>query len=237
MKKVIFFLTAVCSFSLSAQTIFNIRNYDVPQKNWNTFLELHDNYFGDIEFKSGGVVIDWIRIGDGEFNIRVGRYGDMNNWGIKTDLSEYEGPNFWTRRNLEIEDSGPSYAGTSVYRQGEGGKHNTQQRWFLKVQDPTKFLAAFKAFLKENKKVFGDRWISLVAYTIAGPKGATHSVAMSGESWMELEQVRAKVFANGSAEKFLNARGSVEDVYSVMHRRMRHYNNERNKAKTYKEMW
>ena len=54
---------------------------------------------------------------------------------------------------------------------------------------------------------------------------------------MELEQVRAKVFANGSAEKFLNARGSVEDVYSVMHRRMRHYNNERNKAKTYKEMW
>ena len=37
------------------------------------------------------------------------------------------------------------------------------------------------------KKVFGDRWISLSAF--GNPGGATHSVTMSGESWMELEQI------------------------------------------------
>ena len=237
MKKIIFLFNLLISVSAIAQTIFSERNYSVPQKDMNSFLELNDNYFGDIEFKSGGVVIDWIRIGGGDFNVRVVRYGNMNNWGIQTELSEYEGPNFWSRRNQQIEDFGPSFAGTSVFRQGDGSKHNTQQRWYLKVENPEQFMKAFKTFLKDNKDVFGDRWISVVGYTVGNPDGATHSVAMSGESLMELEQIRAKIFANGSAEKFLSSRGNVEDLHNVLHRRMRHYNNERNKTKTYDNMW
>ena len=237
MKKVIFLLSLFISVSALAQTIFSERHYSVPQKDLNSFLDLNDNYFGDIEFKSGGVVIDWIRIGGGDFNVRVVRYGNMNNWGIQTELSEYEGPNFWSRRNQQIEDFGPSFAGTSVFRQGDGSKHNTQQRWYLKVENPKQFMKAFKTFLKDNKDVFGERWISVVGYTVGNPDGATHSVAMSGESWMELEQIRAKIFANGSAEKFLSSRGNVEDLHNVLHRRMRHYNNERNKTKTYDNMW
>jgi hypothetical protein len=104
MKKIIFLFNLLISVSAIAQTIFSERNYSVPQKDMNSFLELNDNYFGDIEFKSGGVVIDWIRIGGGDFNVRVVRYGNMNNWGIQTELSEYEGPNFWSRRNQQIED-------------------------------------------------------------------------------------------------------------------------------------
>ena len=126
----------------------------------------------------------------------------MNNWGIQTELSDYEGPNFWFRRNQHIKDFWPGFAGTSVFRQGDGSKHNTQQRWYLKVENPELFMKAFKIFLKDNKEVFGNRWISVVAYTVGNPDGASHSVAMSGESWMELEQIRAKIFANGSAEKF-----------------------------------
>ena len=232
MKKVIFLFSLFISVSALAQTIFSERHYSVLQKDMNSFLDLNDNYVGDIEFKSGGVVIDWIRIGGGDFNVRVVRYGNMNNWGIQTELSEYEGPNFWSRRNQQIEDFGPSFAGTSVFRQGDGSKHNTQQRWYLKVENPEQFMKAFKTFLKDNKDVFGERWISVVGYTVGNPDGATHSVAMSGESWMELEQIRAKIFANGSAEKFLSSRGNVEDLHNVLHRRMRHYNNERNKTKT-----
>lgn len=237
MKHVLFLFSLLISFSALAQTIFSERNYSVLQKDMNSFLDLNDNYFGDIEFKSGGVVIDWIRIGSGDFNVRVVRYGDMNNWGIETELSEYEGPNFWFRRNQHIRDFGPGFAGTSVFRQGDGGNHNTQQRWYLKVDNPEQFMKAFKTFLKVNKDVFGDRWISVVAYTVGNPNGATHSVAMSGESWMELEQVRAKIIANGSVEKFLASRGIVEDLHNVLHRRMRHYNNQRNKTKTYDTMW
>jgi len=237
MKKVIFLFSLFISVSALAQTIFSERHYSVLQKDMNSFLDLNDNYFGDIEFKSGGVVIDWIRIGGRDFNVRVVRYGNMNNWGIQTELSEYEGPNFWSRRNQQIEDFGPSFAGTSVFRQGDGSKHNTQQRWYLKVENPKQFMKAFKTFLKDNKDVFGERWISVVGYTVGNPDGATHSVAMSGESWMELEQIRAKIFANGSAEKFLSSRGNVEDLHNVLHRRMRHYSNERNKTKTYDNMW
>ena len=237
MKKVIFLFSLFISVSALAQTIFSERHYSVLQKDMNSFLDLNDNYFGDIEFKSGGVVIDWIRIGGGDFNVRVVRYGNMNNWGIQTELSEYEGPNFWSRRNQQIEDFGPSFAGTSVFRQGDGSKHNTQQRWYLKVENPKQFMKAFKTFLKDNKDVFGERWISVVGYTVGNPDGATHSVAMSGESWMELEQIRAKIFANGSAEKFLSSRDNVEDLHNVLHSRMRHYSNERNKTKTYDNMW
>ncbi|NDB79252.1 hypothetical protein EB155_05240 [archaeon] len=237
MKKVIFLFSLFISLSSIAQTIFSERKISVPQKDMSSFLDLNDNYFGDIEFKSGGLVIDWIRIGSGDFNVRVVRYGDMNNWGIQTELSEYEGPNFWSRRNQHVEDFGPSFAGTSVFRQGDGSKHNTQQRWYLKVENPEEFMKAFKTFLKDNKDVFGDRWISVAAYTVGNPNGATHSVAMSGESWVELEQIRAKIFANGSAEKFLSSRGKVEDLHNELHVRMRHYNNERNKTKTYDDMW
>ena len=77
MKKL--FITALFLFSISLTAqdiIFAISQYEVPRKDMNSFLELNDNYYGDIEFKSGGVVIDWIRIGNGEFNVRVGRYGD-----------------------------------------------------------------------------------------------------------------------------------------------------------------
>lgn len=238
MKKTFTVLALLLSIYLTAQnTIFAISQYEVPWKDMNSFLELNDNYFGDIEFKSGGAIIDWIRVGNGEFNVRVLRYGDMKNWGIETEMSEYEGPNFWSRRGQHIKDYGPRYAGTSVYRQGDGSKHNTRQKWNLKVENPQQFLKAFKAFLNDNKKVFGDRWISLSAYTVGNPGGATHSVTMSGESWMELEQVRAQVFANGTAEKFLSSRGNVEDVNNVLYRRMRHYNNQRNKSKTYDDMW
>ena len=238
MKKIFIataFLISIC-FVCSE---YDLRNKSISssRKDMSSFLELYDNYYGDIEFKSGGVIIDWIRVGNGDFNVRVGRYGDMNNWGIKTEMSEYEGPNFWTRTSQHITKYGPRYAGTSVYRQGDGSKHNTRQKWNLKVENPQQFLKAFKAFLNDNKKVFGDRWISLSAYTVGNPGGATHSVTMSGESWMELEQVRAQVFANGTAEKFLSSRGNVEDVNNVLHRRMRHYNNKRNKSKTYDDMW
>ena len=38
-------------------------------------------------------------------------------------------------------------------------------------------------------------------------------------------------------KNFLSSRGNVEDVNNVLHRRMRHYNNKRNKSKTYDDMW
>ena len=238
MKKLFTLLLISLVWNLSAQTIFVERTYNVGSQDWNSFLELYDSFYGDVNFKSGGLVIDWIRIGEGDYTIRTVRYGDMNNWGMTEERPEYEGPNFWSRRNQYINDFGPSYAGKSLYRQGDGSKHNTQQRWYMKVSDPQKFFIAFQDFLKANKEAFGDRWISLVQYTVGGPDGATHSVGMSAESWIEMEQTRDAIFKNEkTVNDFFINRGPVEEIYNVIHRRMRHYNNTRNKNKTFGDMW
>ena len=84
MKKIILLFTVIFSLTGHAQTIFNVSNFQVDWKDMNSLLELNDNFYGDIEFNSGGLVIDWYRIGSENFNIRIGRYGDMNNLGIKT---------------------------------------------------------------------------------------------------------------------------------------------------------
>ena len=73
MKKIILLFTIMFSLTGQAQTIFNVSNFKVDWKDMNSFLELNDNFYGDIEFDSGGLVIDWYRIGSEDFNIRIGR--------------------------------------------------------------------------------------------------------------------------------------------------------------------
>lgn len=237
MKKITLFFLFIPLLAVS-QTIFNISNLHVSGKDWNSLLKLYDDYYSSVEFDSGGVVIDRIILGDGEFNIRIARYGDLNNWGIKTERPDYQGPAFWRGRNDFVNDYGPSYAGTSLWYSGSSNpSHRVQQRWFLKVDDPQKFMTAFEQFMKDTKKMMGDRWIAVAAYTANSPKGATHSVGMAAENWVEMEQLRAQILQSKAFENFIINRGEVEDVGNIMYRRMRHYNNERNKKKTFDDMW
>ena len=139
---------------------------------------------------------------------------------------------------ISVNEFGPSYAGASAYRNGKSNpNHKVQQRWYLKVKDPEKFVVAFKKFIKSSEKMMGNRWITVKAYTVNNPHGATHSVAMSGENWQELESLRSDILGSKAFINFMNERGQVEDLANIMYRRMRHYNNENNKAKTFDDMW
>ena len=237
MKKLLILLLLSPIIS-SSQMISRISELSVSPKNWNSFLEIHDDYYSHVEFKSGGVVIDWIILGNGKTNMRIGRYGDSNNWGLNTERSKYEGPAFWRSRDNYVNEFGPSYAGASAYRNGKSNpNHKVQQRWYLKVNDPEKFMTAFKKFINSTEKMMGNRWITVKAYTVNNPHGATHSVAMSGENWQELESLRSDILGSKAFINFMNERGQVEDLANIMYRRMRHYNNENNKAKTFDDMW
>lgn len=237
MKKLLI-LSLLAPIISSSQMISRISELSVSPKNWNSFLEIHDDYYSNVEFKSGGVVIDWIILGNGKTNMRIGRYGDSNNWGLNTERSKYEGPAFWRSRDNYVNEFGPSYAGASAYRNGKSNpNHKVQQRWYLKVNDPEKFMTAFKKFINSTEKMMGNRWITVKQYTVNNPHGSTHSVAMSGESWQELEVLRSKILSSKAAVDFINERGLVEEMGNIMYRRMRHYNNEKNSNKTFDDMW
>ena len=59
----------------------------------------------------------------------------MNNWGIKTDLSEYEGPNFWTEEILKLKIVDQVMQGLQFIDKEKAGStiHNKDG---FKVQDP-----------------------------------------------------------------------------------------------------
>lgn len=222
----------------TSQMISRISEINVSPKNWDSFLGLYDDYWSNVEFKSGGVVVDWIIMGNGETNMRIGRYGESDNWGLKSERPEYQGQAFWRSRDNYVEGNGPSYAGVSAFRNGKSNPdHKVQQRWYLKVEDPEKFMIAFQKFIKSSEKIMGNRWITVKSYTVNNPHGATHSVAMSGESWQELESLRTAIISSKSFTNFINERGQVEDLANIMYRRMRHYNNDMNSKKTFDAMW
>lgn len=232
MKKILV-LFLLAPLFLSAQTVFRASNLHISGKDWSSSLKLYDDYYSTVEFGSGGVVIDRIILGDGEHNIRVVRYGDIEGPGIKTDRPDYQGPAFWRGLSSYVNDYGPSYAGKSLWSNKKSNpEHRVQQRWFMKVKDPKKFMAAFAQFMKSTEEIMGNRWISLAAYTVSSPNGATHTVGISALNWREMEQLREKIPAQ-VLETFFKNRGEVEDLGNIMYRRMRHYNNERNKNKTF----
>ena len=238
MKKLLLFTTLFVGFALSAQTIVTSSEQLVKGSNWDAYLGLHDEHYGDANFNEGsGLVIQRIRISESDYNMRVIRYGNMNDWGLSTPMDEYQRPAFWRGVSDQIEKWGPNNASKGIYNQGGGsGKYKFAQIYDAKISNPQAFLSAFKTWLKENDKIIKERWISVSSYTIAGPGGATHSVTISAESWFELEQLRELWGGNtNSAQKFYENRGEVIDTRNFLVQRLRHYNNATIKAGSTKD--
>ena len=238
MKKIFFLATFILSAYSYSQTITITSEQSVTPSNWSAYLDLHDEHFGDVTFKEGsGVVVQRIRVSEGEYNMRRIRYGNMNDWGVASEREEHEGSSFWRGMGDQVEDWGPNYASKGLFYQGGGNnKYKFAQVYEAKVNDPQTFLKAFKTWLDENKKVIKDRWINVAEFTIAGPKGATHAVTISAESWSELEQMREAWMTNTkSAQKFFQNRGEVIDTRNFLVQRLRHFNNENIKSGTTKE--
>tara|TARA_A100001015_G_C14765570_1_gene623195 strand:- start:93 stop:809 length:717 start_codon:yes stop_codon:yes gene_type:complete len=238
MKK-LFLLGALFLAAYSySQTIVITSEQEVMPSNWSAYLELHDQFFGDVTFnEGGGVVVQRIRVSDGKYTMRRIRYGKMNNWGISSDRGEFESSSFWRGLGDQVKDWGPNYASKSLFYQGGGNNKNKfAQVYEAKVKDPQAFLNSFKTWLNENKKVIKDRWINVAEFTIAGPNGATHAVTITAENWIELEQMREAWLGNAkSAQKFFQNRGEVIDTRNFLVERLRHYNNDRIKAGTTKD--
>jgi hypothetical protein len=238
MKKLFLFGALLLTVYSNSQTIVLTSEQQVMPSNWSAYLDLHDQFFGDVVFKEGsGVVVQRIRVSDGKYNMRRIRYGNMDDWGVSSEREEFEGSSFWRGLGDQVEDWGPNNASKGIFYQGGGNnKYKFAQVFEVKVKDPQAFLNAFKIWLDENKKVVKDRWINVSEYTIAGPNGSTHAVTFAAEDWFELEQMREALLGNTkSTQKFFQNRGEVIDTRNFLVQRLRHYNNNTIKEGTTKD--
>jgi hypothetical protein len=110
MKKIFFLATLILSLHSYSQTISITGEQSVMPSNWSAYLDLQDEHFGDVSFKkSSGLLVQRIRVSEGEYNMRRIRYGSMNDWGIASEREEYEGSSFWRGMGDQVEDWGPNY--------------------------------------------------------------------------------------------------------------------------------
>ena len=237
MKKIFVLVMLFSAFSVSAQTITSIQELTVKGWDRDAYLALHDEYYGKVTFKEGsGVVIERIRMSDGSQNMRLRNYGVMNDWGVASERGAFEERAFWRGLAEQVSENGPFYASKGVFAQGGNLKYKITQVFEFKAKDPQAYLNALKIWLDENKDIILDRRVSLQAYTVAGPNGASHSLSIEAENWVELEKLREVLMSNTkSIQKFYQTRGETTETRNFTAERLRHYSNLRIKSGTTKD--
>ena len=87
--------------------------------------------------------------------------------------------------------------------------------WDIKVENPSKFKAAWDKIISSSKNILGDRRIGLVQYD-AGGNGATHAIILYGKNMNDLILTERKIRAQKSFKDYLENRGKVEYIATFM---------------------
>ena len=98
MKKLLLFIAFITIAQLNSQS-FSVFQVKVEKGGEQALLKLFDDTFGDKEFKSGGVQIESIHVGDidGYASHRIAFIGDPSNWGTVEEWEPNEFQLFWSR--------------------------------------------------------------------------------------------------------------------------------------------
>ena len=86
MKKLIYLVMFFTTISYS-QNAFMEFQFDAKRGSEAAILALADEFWGDAEFKSGGIDIQSFNIGNDESTHRIVLFGDPSNWGRSDSLS------------------------------------------------------------------------------------------------------------------------------------------------------
>ena len=143
MKKI--FITVLCLFSIlafsQAQNSFVVYEMKVKTGGERALAQLFDDYWGDAKWKSGGVSVERIAIGDNNMTHRVVIFGEVGNRGrAEGDVKEYEWGLFQQRVNDYVEEWGPSAAGRFIsYFGGSPNDFPHIQLYEFKAENPGAF--------------------------------------------------------------------------------------------------
>ena len=214
MKKLFIFILFISGAVAYSQNSFRVYHFNAKEGAESAIAALADEYWGDAKFKSGGVQIERIGIGDNEWTHRVVVFGQVGNLGREEgDVEKNEWPLFLERFNNYVEESGPSAAGRFIHYQGGAPKDFPYiQLYTFRPSNPSAFQKAHIKMASQLKKVMGDRPIVLGNFDIGG-EGASHWVAVGHSNFGDLMKIKVEF---GKFEKqwdeYFRARGPVNDV-------------------------
>jgi len=216
MKKI--YLLSILLFSMlafsQAQNSFAVYEMKVKKGGERALAQLFDDYWGDANWKSGGVSVERIAIGDNDMTHRVIVFGQVGNRGrAEGDVKEFEWALFQQRVNDYVEEWGPSAAGRFIsYFGGSPNDYPYIQLYEFEAENPAAFKTAFEKVAKKLSKIQDGRPMALGNYDIGGA-GATHWVAIGHNNFGDLLEQKVKYEEVPKVlQEFLSNRGPVEPI-------------------------
>lgn len=215
MKHLFSLLFFLCSFSY-AQNVVRYYNLDVKSGHAESFKAIFDEFQSGRKWKSGGIFLQSVQFRN-DITHRVVLWGDPENWGTVEPRKEYEWTAYRSLRNRHIENKAPDSAMGTVlaFTSGDIEANPRGKVWDIKVENPSKFKAAWDKIISSSKSILEDRRIGLVQYD-AGGNGATHAIVLYGKSINDLVLTERKIKNQKSFKDYLENRGELEYIATYM---------------------
>ncbi|MDP7609620.1 MAG: hypothetical protein QF814_07880 [Candidatus Marinimicrobia bacterium] len=232
MKRIIL-LTLACSLGI-AQTAFAEYQFEVKRGGQQAIKLTFDEYFGEVNYKSGGVNFEAMRIGNETSTHRFVFYGDPANWGWENDKElKMRWRTFLEKINNHIEDWTHSSAGDVIsWKDGDEEKYRYIHLYEFKASDEKAFNAAHDKIVKKLSPIIGDREVGFGTYEIGGYGGATHWVVVTAESFSDYMIIKREMAKNEKAwGKYYDERGKVEYIRNYTLQSIKRYSYKENNEK------
>ena len=215
MKHLFSLLFFLCSFSY-AQNVVRYYNLNVKSGHAESFKAIFDEFQSGRKWKSGGIFLQSVQFRN-DITHRVVLWGDPENWGTVEPRKEYEWTAYRSLRNRHIENKAPDSAMGTVlaFTSGDIEANPRGKVWDIKVENTSKFKAAWDKIISSSKSILEDRRIGLVQYD-AGGNGATHAIVLYGKSINDLVLTERKIKNQKSFKDYLENRGEVEYIATYM---------------------
>ena len=193
MKKILIIILFISGTLGYSQNTFRLWHFNAKDGAENAIAALADEYWGDAKFKSGGVQIERIGIGDNEWSHRVIVFGEIGKIGREEgDVDENEWSLFLERFNNHVEEWGTSAAGRFSSYVGAAPKDFPYiQLYEIQVSNPTAFKKAHDKIVSQSKKILGDRPVAFGSFDIGG-NGASHWVAVGSKGFEDLMKFKVE---------------------------------------------
>ena len=216
MKK-LFIITIYLFSSLvfsQTQTSFTVYEMRAKTGGERALADLFDEYWGDANWKSGGVNVERISLGDNDMTHRIIFFGQVGNRGrAEGDLKEFESALFRQRVNDYVDEWGPSYAGRFIsYFGGKPNDFPYLQFYEFKPENPAAFKTAFDKLAKKLSKIQDGRPMAFGSYDVGGA-GATHWLGLGHKNLDDLLGQRIKYEQMPKViQEFFTDRGIIKDT-------------------------
>ena len=212
MKKLLIIILFISGTLTYSQNSFHLYHFNAKEGGQAAIANLTDSYWGDAKFKSGGVSIERIRIGDNDWSHRIIFFGDVDNFGrVEGDVEKYEWGLFLQRLNDYVEEWGPSAAGRFYsYEGGSIKDFPFVQLYTFRASNPPAFKKAHDKIVSQMKKTLDNRPVAFGNFDIGG-EGASHWVAVGSKSLNDLMKLKVEMEKMEKEwEEYYKSRGTVD---------------------------